>query len=131
MTDDTRITTHAEKEKSTVSTEVPVGSAEMDAVLDIVAQALAKVGPGPEAVIAADPRTVTVDWEASVTAARRDKMGVIRSEVRGWLDAVHVLARLPQVLLIADDGTTIELYGGGMRVCAAASISLRALAGRL
>lgn len=114
-----------------MSTEVPVGSAEMDAVLNVVAQALAKVRPAPEAVIAADPRTVTVDWDACTDAARRDKMRVIRSETRIWLDAVHILARLPQVLLIAEDGAAIELYGGGMRVGTAASISLRALAERL
>jgi hypothetical protein len=114
-----------------VSTEVPVGSAAMDAVLDVVAQALAKVGPGPEAVIAVDPRTVVVDWEARVPAARQDKMRVIRRDVRTLLDAVHVLARLPQVLLIADDWTVIGLYGDPFAVGTAASISLRALAERL
>lgn len=131
MTDNTGIIPHPEKEKSPVSTEVPVGSAEMDAVLNVVAQALAKVGPAPEAVIAVDPRTVTVDWEASVTAARRDKMRVIRGDVRGLLAAVHVLARLPQVLLIADDGAAIGLYGDPFAVGTAATISLRALAARL
>ena len=114
-----------------MSTEVPVGSAEMDAVLNVVAQALLKVGPAPEAVIAADPRTVTVDWEAHPDAVRRDKMRVIRAETRIWLDVVHVLARLPQVLLIADDGAVIGLYGDPFAVGTAASISLRALAERL
>jgi hypothetical protein len=113
-----------------MSTEVPAGSEEMGAVLTVVTQALARVGPAPETVIAADPRTVTVDWDTSPDAARRDKMRVILNETRTWLSAVHVLARLPQVLLIADDGAAIELYGGGMRIGTAASISLHALAGQ-
>lgn len=87
--------------------------------VELVKLAIRKVDPGPEAVTAVLPAGVIVDWgdpgssgSQWVTPPRRDKMQLIRAAVRARLDMAGVLVKLPQILLVADDGIVIELLGG-------------------
>jgi hypothetical protein len=79
---------------------------------DIVSDALIEAAPAPEDITVANPASVPVDWDAEIDPARRDKTQVIRHAVRGELRFSGVLHQLPQLLLIADGGACIELFGG-------------------
>lgn len=84
----------------------------IDTAVGIVTAALIKAEVGPEMVIAIDPAEAGVDWDADPGAARADKMREIRSAVRIRLREMDVMHKLPQLLLVADDGACAELYGG-------------------
>jgi hypothetical protein len=91
----------------------------MDAALKIVNGILAAIKPGPEKVAALDPESRIVRWDhpgpsgqpGNLPAARADKMMMICGLVRGRAQQLGVLHQLPQVILVADDGATIEILG--------------------
>jgi hypothetical protein len=88
--------------------------------LRVVNVILAALDPGPEQVRAADPGSMPVRWDTSgwrdqdrnLPGHRADKMRHICGLVRGSARDLGVLHQLPQLLLVADDGAVIELFGG-------------------
>lgn len=78
----------------------------------IVTAAILEVEAGPERIIAVDPAEAAVDWDTELDPARHDKMRQVWHAVRKELRALGVLHKLPQVLLVADDGACIEVFGG-------------------
>lgn len=89
-----------------------MSNATITTALHLVNGAIIEAGAGPEPVSAVDPATASVNWDAILAPARDDKMRVIRLAVRGCLRCAAVLHQLPQILLVADDGACIELFGG-------------------
>ncbi|MGH3160235.1 MAG: hypothetical protein ACRDNF_27185, partial [Streptosporangiaceae bacterium] len=94
---------------------------DMAGSLAVAETILAGLRPGPENVRAADPAATAVRWDASgwrdpgrtlnLPESRADKMRHICHLVRREAVRGDVLHRLPQLLLVADDGAVIELFG--------------------
>jgi hypothetical protein len=92
----------------------------MTGALRLAGEILAEMQPGPELVTAADPDTTAVRWdtgrlnpgaEQNLPGYRADKMHIICGMVRDRARGIGVLHQLPQILLTADDGAVIELFG--------------------
>jgi hypothetical protein len=89
-----------------------MNSTSIAAALGTVTAAIIEAEAGPERITAIDPAEASTDWETLPDQARADKMRQIWHAVRSELRELHVLHKLPQVLLVADDGACIELFGG-------------------
>ena len=94
---------------------------DMAEALELADAILASLRPGPELVSAADPDSTPVTWDSenwrdrdrNLDPARADKMRVICGRVRREAARMGVLHQLPQLLLAADDGAVVELFGDG------------------
>jgi len=89
--------------------------------LAVVTAILGDLLPGPEQVSAADPLATAVDWDPpcprdeqdALPGDRADKMLVTAAAVRARAVQAGLLHRIPQVLLVAEDGAVVELLGRG------------------
>lgn len=89
-----------------------MNSTSIATALGTVTAAILAAEAGPELITAIDPADASTDWETVPDQARADKMRQVWHAVRAELRDLHVLHKLPQVLLVADDGACIELFGG-------------------
>lgn len=96
----------------------PAPPRDMAAALSHAEALLASIQPWPETVRAADPAVTEVRWDTGLARDGRDldparvhKMRIIRRRFIQEAVAVGVLHQMPQILLIADDGAVIRLFG--------------------
>jgi hypothetical protein len=82
----------------------------------LVNAAITKLEVGPELVTAMDPAQVDVDWDQRPSSARRGKMIAVASRVATELSGIR--HQMPEVLLVADDGTVIGFFGAQVRTLA-------------
>lgn len=99
----------------------PAPPYDMSAALRLAEVLLASIQPGPETIRAADPAATHVRWhtgklrdEENPDPARVDKMRVICSRFRREAVVAGVLHQMPQILLVADDGTVIKLFSSSI-----------------
>lgn len=86
----------------------------IDEAVALVSKAIGEAEPGPESYAATGPASVNVDWDYRLSSARASKLASVRSAVRSDLP----LHQMPQVLLVAEDGAVMGIFGldTGMRV---------------
>lgn len=97
----------------------PAPPEDVAGALLIVEGILRDLRPGPEQITAADPDAFQVRWDrgdlrgrvADLPGARRDKMLAIHAVVRRAAVQLRLLHQLPQVLLMAEDGAVVEMFG--------------------
>jgi hypothetical protein len=96
----------------------PAPPHDMAAALSQAEALLASIQPWPETVRAADPAVTEVRWDTGrahdgrdLDPARVTKMRIICRRFRQEAVAAGVLHQMPQILLIADDGAVIRLFG--------------------
>lgn len=74
-----------------------------------VNSALIDLDAGPERIRAFAPSVVTVDWDTRPGDDRDNKMSAVRHALKSHLK--DHLQRMPQVILVAEDGAAVTLYG--------------------
>lgn len=80
-----------------------------DQAVQLVNHAIIELDVGPETVQAFAPGALEVDWDTFPPPGARAKMLDVQCAVRGYLMA-H-LHQIPQVFLVAENGTVRSLFG--------------------
>jgi hypothetical protein len=95
---------------------------DMTGTLTLVGNILKWLAPRPVTVTAAAPDQVRVRWDShrladrnqpKVPDDRNDQMRYLKGLVRSTLDRTGVVHHCDPVLLVADDGVVIALFGDG------------------